>query len=414
MEENSSSWVRRAKLSHTMVPRSNSTRETCSRYSAAQSNRSQELKLNSLSLESKPRKLDFDSFSIPLPKETSSDSRSSKIDVSSSDVSNSSCSQSDRNLGSKASGLDVGSSSSHISFNSKFDSRIVVKPKPLTLDTSTFSFDTNGGSKLGFKWLDSSTVPTPTLWGNLHPDGSSKQSDSSTMPPPSLRDVSEVETHKLNSSPDEGSKSSSKWSDSGIVPSPALRGKSDLDSRKYAKNGGRKEMHSKAKRRSASPLPTSLLSDVFKEAKSIGKRFSTPPPSRKGTSRSHSELSPMKHLSSLKAAEKVKATKDKSWAKYFDHGGRRVASLETLDEWMVDLSKLYLGLRFASGAHSRLYHGMYKDQAVAVKIIRQPDDDDENGDVVARLEKQFFREVTFLSCLSHRNVIKVSFFIIFV
>jgi serine/threonine protein kinase len=42
---------------------------------------------------------------------------------------------------------------------------------------------------------------------------------------------------------------------------------------------------------------------------------------------------------------------------------------------------------------------------VAVKIIRVPDDD-ENGKLGAKLEKQFNREVTFLSRLHHPNVIK--------
>uniref|UniRef100_A0A5B7A6S7 Protein kinase domain-containing protein n=1 Tax=Davidia involucrata TaxID=16924 RepID=A0A5B7A6S7_DAVIN len=73
---------------------------------------------------------------------------------------------------------------------------------------------------------------------------------------------------------------------------------------------------------------------------------------------------------------------------------------------MVDLSKLFLGLRFAHGAHSQLYHGIYKDEPVAVKIIRVPDDDDENGTLTVRLEKQFNREVTLLSRLHNQNVIK--------
>ena len=125
-------------------------------------------------------------------------------------------------------------------------------------------------------------------------------------------------------------------------------------------------------------------------------------------------LSPLRHLSSVKASEKLKSRKDSAWAKYFDYGGGRVAAVDTLEKCTVDLSKLYVGLRFSSGAHSRLYHGIYKDQPVAVKIIRQPDDD-ENGVMAARLEKQFTREVTFLSHLYHRNVIKVLalFFFIF-
>ncbi|KAK9085309.1 hypothetical protein Sjap_025720 [Stephania japonica] len=49
---------------------------------------------------------------------------------------------------------------------------------------------------------------------------------------------------------------------------------------------------------------------------------------------------------------------------------------------------------------------MYMDKPVAVKIIRPPDDD-ENGAMAARLEKQFNREVTLLSQLHHQNIIKL-------
>ncbi|KAG1346582.1 dual specificity protein kinase splB [Cocos nucifera] len=175
--------------------------------------------------------------------------------------------------------------------------------------------------------------------------------------------------------------------------------------------------NSRTNQRSKSPIPTTVLHDVFKEARSIGKRFSTPPPSRKRADKTHEHyeltppsppnLSPLRHLSSAKASEQLKSRKDSAWAKYFDYGGGRVAAVESMEKWTVDLSKLYLGLRFSSGAHSRLYHGIYKDQPVAVKIIRQPDDD-ENGVMAARLEKQFTREVTFLSHLYHRNVIKLA------
>lgn len=185
----------------------------------------------------------------------------------------------------------------------------------------------------------------------------------------------------------------------------------------------RNEWRSKPKQRSLSPLPATSLSDAFKEGRASGKRFSTPPPSRRGSdtsvfgklfsreARDHQSLKskspPLSPLSSMKALENLKSKKETPWARYFDHGGGRVNAVETTDEWMVDLSQLYLGLRFASGAHSRLYHGIYKDQPVAVKIIRQPDDD-ENGVMAARLEKQFTREVTLLSHLHHRNVIKLA------
>ncbi|KAG2687615.1 hypothetical protein I3760_09G060100 [Carya illinoinensis] len=169
------------------------------------------------------------------------------------------------------------------------------------------------------------------------------------------------------------------------------------------------------KQRSLSPSPETVLSDEFKEARSERKRFTTPFPRRRESEKgfmntdtnspSRSNTSPLRHLASLKVNEKSKSRKELSWARYFDHGGGRVNAVETAYEWSVDLSKLFLGLKFAHGAHSRLYHGIYNDEPVAVKIIRVPDDD-ENGALGARLEKQFNREVTLLSRLYHQNVIK--------
>lgn len=181
-----------------------------------------------------------------------------------------------------------------------------------------------------------------------------------------------------------------------------------------------------SKQRSLSPLPETVLSDTFKEARTERKRFMTPFPRRRESEKGIAEkpknkysqeitssklkspltASPLRHFGSPKVNDKSKTWKESSWAKYFDHGGGRVNAVETADEWCVDLSKLFLGLKFAHGAHSRLYHGIYKDEPVAVKIIRAPDDD-ENGALAARLEKQFNSEVTLLSRLYHQNVIKV-------
>ncbi|XP_039052929.1 serine/threonine/tyrosine-protein kinase HT1-like [Hibiscus syriacus] len=178
------------------------------------------------------------------------------------------------------------------------------------------------------------------------------------------------------------------------------------------------------KQRSLSPVPQTVLSDTFKEARSESKRFSTPHPRRKESGKrrlekffhkeSHdkkgssspapSNSSPLRHLGSLKVSDGTKGRKESAWTKYFDHAGVRVNAVEAADEHTVDLSQLFLGLRFAHGAHSRLYHGIYKEEAVAVKIIRVPDDD--NGDLADRLEKQFNREVNLLSRLHHQNVIK--------
>ncbi|CAK8577693.1 unnamed protein product [Lathyrus sativus] len=175
------------------------------------------------------------------------------------------------------------------------------------------------------------------------------------------------------------------------------------------------------KQRSVSPLPEIYLSETFKEAKNEQKRFSTPGRRRKEqdtrimgkllnkdsqVSRSKSPLkSPLRYFGS-KNSDKSKNRKDSGWTKYFDHGGVKVTAVETAEEWNVDLCKLYIGLRFAYGAHSRLYHGKYEgDQHVAVKLIRVPDDD-ENGMLAAKLEKQFITEVTLLSRLHHQNVLK--------
>ncbi|KAL0328860.1 UNVERIFIED_CONTAM: Serine/threonine/tyrosine-protein kinase HT1 [Sesamum calycinum] len=184
------------------------------------------------------------------------------------------------------------------------------------------------------------------------------------------------------------------------------------------------------KPRAVSPQPEIKIPDTFKEARSHQRRFSTPAPRRKelekrgsgklfyresqGTkspilkspgSKSPRTTSPLRHFTSMKFYSSKSKNKDSAWTKYFDHGGGRVTSVETADEHMVDLSKLFLGLRFAHGAHSQLYHGIYMDKPVAVKIIRVPDDD-ENGALGARLENQFTREVTLLSRLHHPNVIK--------
>lgn len=179
------------------------------------------------------------------------------------------------------------------------------------------------------------------------------------------------------------------------------------------------------KQRSVSPSPQTVLSDTFKEARSERRRFSTPHPRRKESEKrtkgkffhresSHDKKksnapatsSPFSDLGSMRVADKSRSRKEYAWTKIFDHGGGRVNAVDAADEHTVDLSKLFLGLRFAHGAHSRLYHGIYKEEAVAVKIIRVPDDD-ENGDLSARLENQFNREVTLLSRLYHPNVIKV-------
>ncbi|XP_039116409.1 serine/threonine/tyrosine-protein kinase HT1-like [Dioscorea cayenensis subsp. rotundata] len=191
---------------------------------------------------------------------------------------------------------------------------------------------------------------------------------------------------------------------------PTTSRKIDPDSRKSNLFLNRNERRSRGNRRSVSPLRSTELSDTFKEARSHGKRFFSPPLRRhKSQNKSVSKDAFVQHATRAATPsimDKLKGKKDNSWSSCFDAGVGKVMAIETTEEWSVDLSKLYIGLRFASGAHSRLYQGLYKDQAVAVKIIRQPDDD-ENKTMAVRLEKQFTREATLLSHLYHRNVIKL-------
>ena len=78
-------------------------------------------------------------------------------------------------------------------------------------------------------------------------------------------------------------------------------------------------------------------------------------------------------------------------------GGRR-------EEWMADLSQLFIGNKFASGANSRIYRGIYRQRAVAVKMVRIPERDEARRAV---LEDQFNSEVAFLSRLYHPNIVQV-------
>ncbi|KAI5079461.1 hypothetical protein GOP47_0005636 [Adiantum capillus-veneris] len=96
-----------------------------------------------------------------------------------------------------------------------------------------------------------------------------------------------------------------------------------------------------------------------------------------------------------------------SWSHYLDGGGKEdavpVLSGNVPDHYMTDLSELLLGQKFASGSYSRLYHGFYKQQAVAVKLIMPPPEDEA---VAARLDQQFCHEVALLSRLHHRNILE--------
>ena len=79
-------------------------------------------------------------------------------------------------------------------------------------------------------------------------------------------------------------------------------------------------------------------------------------------------------------------------------------SKDDQEEWTADLSQLFIGNKFASGAHSRIYRGIYKQRAVAVKMVRIPN---QNEETRALLEQQFKSEVALLSRLFHPNIVQV-------
>jgi hypothetical protein len=181
------------------------------------------------------------------------------------------------------------------------------------------------------------------------------------------------------------------------------------------------------KPRSKSPLPSTAPSEVFREAKSSSRRFASPPPQRKGSEKSIYGESFATYVSDLGQSPDWWSTpgvssKHTSTKKY--NGGRRVSALDTTDDrrgqrvrmdqavqttvdWTLDPSKLLVGHRFASGAYSQLYRGFYDEKPVAIKFIRQRDDDD-NGKLAAKLEKQYNSEINSLAHLYHKNVIKVT------
>lgn len=97
-----------------------------------------------------------------------------------------------------------------------------------------------------------------------------------------------------------------------------------------------------------------------------------------------------------------------SWSKYLvSSGGEIKAKGEDLEEleWSADMSQLFIGNKFATGRHSRVYRGVYKQQDVAIKLVSQPEEDSE---LASLLEKQFTSEVVLLFRLQHPNIIAVS------
>ncbi|PSS10399.1 Serine/threonine-protein kinase [Actinidia chinensis var. chinensis] len=94
-----------------------------------------------------------------------------------------------------------------------------------------------------------------------------------------------------------------------------------------------------------------------------------------------------------------------SWSMILDSDNVETweASKEDQEEWTADLSQLFVGNKFASGAHSRIYRGIYKQRAVAVKMVRIPTHKEETR---VLLEQQFKSEVALLSRFYHPNIVQ--------
>ena len=93
-----------------------------------------------------------------------------------------------------------------------------------------------------------------------------------------------------------------------------------------------------------------------------------------------------------------------SWSKYLVSSGAEIKG-EGEGEWSADMSQLFIGCKFASGRHSRIYRGIYKQRDVAIKLISQPEEDES---LASLLEHQFTSEVALLFRLRHPNIITVS------
>ncbi|KAI4341401.1 hypothetical protein MLD38_026130 [Melastoma candidum] len=90
-----------------------------------------------------------------------------------------------------------------------------------------------------------------------------------------------------------------------------------------------------------------------------------------------------------------------SWSKYLISSGAEIKG-EGEEQWSADMSQLFIGCKFASGRHSRIYRGTYKQRDVAIKLISQPEEDE---DMAVLVEKQFTSEVALLFRLRHVNII---------
>lgn len=83
--------------------------------------------------------------------------------------------------------------------------------------------------------------------------------------------------------------------------------------------------------------------------------------------------------------------------------GRSPAREFTIDgRWIIDPELLFVGPRIGEGGQGKVYEGKYRNQSVALKLMQRNGTPEE----VAKRENRFAREVTLLSKLQHKNLVK--------
>ncbi|AED94561.1 putative dual-specificity kinase TKL-Pl-4 family [Arabidopsis thaliana] len=71
-------------------------------------------------------------------------------------------------------------------------------------------------------------------------------------------------------------------------------------------------------------------------------------------------------------------------------------------KWVVDPQHLFVGPKIGEGAHAKIYEGKYKNKTVAIKIVKRGESPEE----IAKRESRFAREVSMLSRVQHKNLVK--------
>lgn len=71
-------------------------------------------------------------------------------------------------------------------------------------------------------------------------------------------------------------------------------------------------------------------------------------------------------------------------------------------KWLIDPKLLFVGPRIGEGGHAKVYEGKYKNQNVAIKIVHKGDTPEE----MTKREGRFLREVSMLSRVQHKNLVK--------